>query len=598
MAATYLLSRPLSGMLVHDAMLYAAQALVRADIGSIDKDLTFIAGNQARFSLFPSLLAALIETFGLIGAMIRVLVVLTLFWLGSLWILIVALYANWHHRVLAFMLVLALAPHYGNGVLSYGEPFVTGRVAAEGLGMLAIASVFFRRPIIGLAALLIAAAVHPLVAMGAAGIWLALLLRSVGKFLAVAAVLAAMAATLGLTGIGPFAWLFETRSPAWVAHLLAYESLGFPSSWGYRFFVVPALPFFFLVMTLKCGEARSGALARATLLVAGLGLIVAGFGADLIGNRLISVIQPWRALGWLTLLGNLMALRVFLDGRFGSAGRWLFVVTLGVNVAEHFLSTMPAFSAILALLSLLYQWSERDGLMWRWVGAFALAAATLTVLGVASLIFSRIQFDGGDALLSLSRILLAGLLVLAVTRLAAAHALGVVCVALAVGLWTYDARTPWQKYIESYRHLPSDLAQRLRGRTVYWEDGLPVMWFKLHQPQFYSCNQKSGSLFFEEQGLEFERRAKALLPLKTFDFRPELARACPVVRDPGAGGPLEPAMKKVCENLPELDVIVLSEPVGSLAAPSWSIPSEAPARTVYLYECADLVVRRTRPADG
>ena len=59
-----LLFHPYRGIL-HDSTIYAGQALALLDPAPFAHDLFFAYGSQAQFSLFPSLVAHLVQTLGL-----------------------------------------------------------------------------------------------------------------------------------------------------------------------------------------------------------------------------------------------------------------------------------------------------------------------------------------------------------------------------------------------------------------------------------------------------------------------------------------------------------------------------------------------------
>ena len=100
--------------------------------------------------------------------------------------------------------------------------------------------------------------------------------------------------------------------------------------------------------------------------------------------------------------------------------------------------------------------------------------------------------------------------------------------------------------------------QRLAGQRVYWEGGLRMQWFMLRMPSYYSCRQKSGSVFFRAQAFEFERRAQVLRHLGTDDFPDDPGNLCPQTGTSGTSGPVRAEqISAACSALPELDLLVL-----------------------------------------
>ncbi|MBX9698778.1 MAG: hypothetical protein K2X74_05040, partial [Acetobacteraceae bacterium] len=170
---------------------------------------------------------------------------------------------------------------------------------------------------------------------------------------------------------------------------------------------------------------------------------------------------------------------------------------------------------------------------------------------------------------------------------------------LLAALAVADRRSAWQEFATS-PEVPADLARFLDGAgKTYWDGGLPLFWFKLRQPHYWSCVQGSGLMFYRDTALDYDRRTQGLAALNTQDFSPTTRSLCPPMRHPGEDGPRGVAqLAEACRALPDLDSIVL--PVALAGAPSleWRPPvpftrsSLAGQRSehlsFHLYRCAEL----------
>lgn len=596
LAALLLLSRPFPG-LFHDGYLYAAQVLHRLGEGELGRDLIFVHGNQDSFTFFTRLYAPVVAALGLSGATLAAWITAMALWLAGLAALARAIFTDRPARYLAMSAVLLLAPNYGNGVLSYGEPFITSRPFAEALGMFALAAAMRRLLLPCVALVALCGLIHPLTGIGVAAVCLWLCATSPRQFLLFAAGGLVLALGLAVVGGQPFSWLLQSVDATWFSLMKAQSALVFVTTWGGAGAAVLALPLTTLILILRRGEARQARLARAVLIVGGLLAAVSLVTADLLGNRLIVMLQLWRGLLWVTLAGNLLAVQAFglLPSR--SLPRRLLGLALVLNVVEHLLGQMPVFSAAMAglvLASLALQRVLSPG-MFRWGGAALAVLATLVGLAALVQIIGKLGLPA-----NLTPVLRIGLIALALVPLAGRTrpflSGGAVLLALGGALLLADGRGDRQRALDGVAELPLETASTLSGKQVYWEGGLDILWYRLQQPQFYSCRQKAGSLFFRDQALAFARRAQVLRTLNTTDFDDEPGGVCPTKQTPGATGPeTVDQLRYVCENLPELDLMVLRRSVPSHVARTWIVMSWQEGREgarggqrFYVYDCERL----------
>lgn len=581
--AAYLLTRPYMG-LYHDSLLYAVQALRHGGATALNDDLFFKYGNQSRFVLFPALQGWLIDVLGFGLAQKLLFVISGVFWVTCLSMLARTIYPLWQQWIVAVILVLVLFPVYGSVSFSYGEGFVTPRPFAEGFALLALNAVIRGNWAVGLCALVASFVCHPLVGLSVLALW-AILLLGLSPALLLAIVVGCLCLAAGVyLNISPATWILETHDPVWAGLLDKYQSLGFKGQWVFIWAKLHGLALVGLLMGLRSDDRVIVTLSQATLLATIASVAVSYVGAEVLGNRLIASLQPWRALMWLALIGHLIMLHLLLGVKKPSVTFFLLLSAVIVNVIEHLINITPVFSPVLALLTPIALWSEGLGRFKRWVSAFLALVGTLVILAVISMIFVRYGRTSPDLLLHIAVVaFLAGAVFVRVRAVAVFAGL----VACALAVTDFDRRSDLLRFAESDDPLPAGMLETLQNRVVYWENGLQILWLKLRQQQYYSCQQRAGSLFYRGQAIEHERRGTTLAPLNTFDLTHWPEGSCPAPLDPEARGPADAdAVRDVCAANPDLDWIILNEPVPNLSMQQWSVPVGASGRDVYGIDCS------------
>jgi hypothetical protein len=158
----------------------------------------------------------------------------------------------------------------------------------------------------------------------------------------------------------------------------------------------------------------------------------------------------------------------------------------------------------------------------------------------------------------------------------------------------------WQKYV-----FASPRDERLQAFVsgagqIYWEGdaGLKLLWFKLGTSEYFSCVQSAGVMFYRGTALEYARRGRALRLLNSSDFQDQQGGICLDKSVPSAFGPQSRKQVEIaCRSLPDLDTLVLNEPIPGASARVWHAPIYAEyerldgpsteVSTFYRYSCAD-----------
>lgn len=557
-----LATRPFVGV-EHDGLLYAAQALNRLDGVDLSEDIFFKFGNQDQFSPFTRIFTPAIALFGLQGAT-------ALFWLVglSLWVVSAISFSKSLFRRTDLALVgvfcaLILNARYGSLQLSYGETFVSPRLFAEGFLLLGLAQVLRQKPARSVPFLLIAAVAHPLVGLTGwiIGVWL--WLNDWKKFAVLSALGGGLGLVLGAAGLAPFTWMFERYDADWMAFLRDRNAIVLATEWDWFagiIVLIPVITYTALAGRLLGADIRRN--LRHIAVIVGLCLLASALLSDVFENRFFTGLQLWRALFLLHLVGNLCGgVACVLLAKNSLAQRLLFV-SLALNMVETHLDVVPLAGAIAGVCALLAFKTEGRGAI-----GLGVKVALWVVTGLGALQFIAVQvtllpaFEAAafaEALFEIVVILalLAGLVFGHPRKsgavIAAIAAAGVVLVLL------IDDRSDWKTYAESRDPIPSAILTDLQGRNVYWEDGFTILWFKARMPSYYSCQQKSGVVFFRDQFVAFERRAAGLNILNAADFAGDRQHECPARRELDSDGPTSLGqLTQACAALPDLDVMVL-----------------------------------------
>ncbi len=285
---------------VHDAQLYAFQALARLHPAELAGDLFLRYGSQDRYSLFSPLYAPLTEVLGVPGAALAVTLASLLVLFAATWTLLVP----WRGAVAATAGTLAVATWpvgYGAELVSPGCRAVCDPAAARGRRR-AVRSRHGRqrgRPVPAFALLGLALLIHPLMALPAVGG------RHSGRSptrpgCRVSDRCWALAILAGAwAGIPVLEQLVRSMDAEWRAAVLQRSPFLSPLHWSSGDWSLAGVA---VLSPLLVGLRLDGALRRlyvAAGVVGALGVAATLIGSDLAGSALVMQVQPWRAL-WLS----------------------------------------------------------------------------------------------------------------------------------------------------------------------------------------------------------------------------------------------------------------------------------------------------------
>lgn len=316
----FLLARPYQGV-VHDSFLYVGRAMANLDPQGLGRDISFATDGQSAYSLYPRALTLLTARFGPGSAAIVMTAIGLTLWLAAIASLVRSIVPR--HARLAALAFVAIAPGYYDcfEVFQFGEPFAVPRNVGEAGILLGLAALASGRRWLGLALMLAAALIHPIMAAPGLAVWLVLQGVSDRRWSMAAAGLAAIVLAAAALGVPLAERLLATYDPAW-REAVDIDVYLFPSRWpmtGWQRLAVN-------VVTAALGLRVLGGPGRqilAAIIAVGLaGVLVTWLAGDVAGIVLVVQVQPWRAL-WLVALAAALVLPLVARDLWsrGPAGR-------------------------------------------------------------------------------------------------------------------------------------------------------------------------------------------------------------------------------------------------------------------------------------
>jgi len=496
----------------HDAVLYFAQALARLNPAWAAGDFYFAFGSQDRYSLFSLPRAWLlahastpaVDIAGILAA-----------W-GVFVCALIALARDLSPRLrwLGVLTVVAASHFYGPArIFGFLEPFLTARTLAEPFALVALLCLLRGRRLLALAMLGASLLMHPLIACPMAMVFFCYLAgrdRRWGWALALLLPIGGLA----LAGIPPFSALLRTYDDPWWQAVLQTNQDVVMSQW-HLVDVTAALANLGVLALASRGRtddlARSG---RAALVAAVVLCVVSYVGGSLLRNVLILQLQLWRVM-WIVDVLALLQLPLLLarEWQRGPAGQLAAIAVFGGYFCAD--SYFPNGWAIVAWATVALIISGRGIHVKRSVLLGASVATVAVVLGTtgAQIANALGQLNIRQQGMAIAR---ASSVPFVLPVLVLPTALGVVLAwerggparlmaavmtfgLLAIGVGTWDQRTPWERYVEGAQPGSHPFAKLIPpGTEVYWHGDTLATWLLLQRPQFISLNQVSGVLFNRE----------------------------------------------------------------------------------------------------
>jgi len=610
LAACWLLAHPWNG-LWHDGRLYALQALHRLHPDNYRNDLFFLYGSQDSFTLFSPLYAAAIAALGLPAAGLLLYVLGSLLWLGAAAFLL-APFLQGRAYWLGLSGLLLLPMDYGpaQGLLNLAEPFVTPRIFAEGLGMLALGALLrghWRRSVPALA---LAFLMHPLMAAPVALFGLLYLAQGRERRIALATLLlAAVLLAAAAAGLAPFDRLLARMDDQWLALVARLAWVHTWDNWQAAQWLSRTAVAFSLV--LAAARLAPGAPARffGCLAVAGaLGLLATWAGTGLVHNLLLIQAQPWRTL-WLLQLGSWIAL-AWLLAAFWRRGGVIRLLLLALLVGALTRNSIGGALAVPAAALLCWQLRRRQALQLPgrsgqllaglllalgsvWLAEIVQDATDNGALMAQYLDDSAIRIWGWSLLKSGAAAVLGSALMGLLWRWSQGAQRGRCLLACLLALASLGSAAALHLGPQDYAYPMSEQARRDARATfqpliapqavVYWENNVRNAWFLLERSSYASNVQLAGVAFNRGTAVEGARRLQRLEHLGVPDAVREYDARAAKLKMAALPEPSLAGLRYVCQD-PALDFAVLVDrfPAGIVA----QVHDAEGGRTYYLYDCA------------
>lgn len=291
--------RPYAGI-VHDARLYAVQVLDHLHPEVYSNDLFLKYGSQDKYSLFS-------QISGPMAAWIGVPTAFFLLYLGgnALWLLALTKFnpALLRQRLAAVAALIYMAvnplPFGGWKTFHVNENFLTPRIWAVALVVLALERLLANRHIASLACVVLSMLLHPIMGFSGFCIWVAYEVMSRMKPVYFAGgVLAVLVVTTSVLSFEPLGTaVFGHMDAQWRHHATDTNPYGVPTSWQLADWAAVAMAFAIVTAGRMWARlpANSRRLLDCIMLLAAIGLAV-GLVAPFLPYRLLLQGQAYRAL--------------------------------------------------------------------------------------------------------------------------------------------------------------------------------------------------------------------------------------------------------------------------------------------------------------
>ena len=532
------LANPYAGI-VHDARLYALQALSHLHPGRYEKDLFFLFGSQDDFSLFSLIHAQAISLLGLKPGTF-------LLYLASRILLLSSFLSFFRNFSRDNFIALIVASLLAAGQLHYiifdiNEPFLTPRLAATALSLFCLSALLQGERVRSLLFLLAAGLLHPLVVLGPGAVILILwiwqkewrLLGQLGGAVFSGLILLMLLKPEALASID----FFTPLDKEWQDIIFARSTYLFPLEWPADTWKTIAASLLLAAFSLKSLHRQQQECVVVVAFIAALGILCTFLAIYLVPWALLFQIQPWRSFWLLKIITPVLA--IFWGGALWKSGEFtkrLAAVMVVVSVvlsggASAFSLPWIVFGWLVSVLPARYD-SLIGSNIQRGILCFsaALILAQPLLMVAESLPGMAGPFGVDGKVLSFVAILGPFFRILGIMAAGGFLAAGtrvpmMICIA-ATTLLMWKMPDPVDGYhrdlmvvergIEEEIPLPEPVRQwkkYIPASSLIFSDGsIPVeaIWFDFDAGSYYSHTQGPGVLFDRRQAIEYTRRKHSI----------------------------------------------------------------------------------------
>ena len=602
----WMLQHPYGG-LVHDSCLYALLALERIHPSTLATDVFIKFGSQDAYTLFSPLYAWAIRLLDLEPAAALGTLLSQIVFFGGAWLMARRLMSA-RLALLVLGLLAAIPSFYGAvTVFRYLEDFLTPRVVAEGLTLMAVAAWLGSRRKTAIVLLAAGMLLHPI--MTCAGVVLLVLLCGVIPRPRLGLALGAGAFALSLILVTLISSGPLTRfDPEWLTRINQTSRYLFVLEWNQDDWIRAALPSGALLVGLLTSRTTVVRhLCCAALAMAVLGLLITLFFCDFLHIQLFTQLQAWRWV-WLEQVLAIVLIPVIAQEcwQSGQLARAAILTFLAAWVFRN----DPLVFVILALAVACAAFARRAvdprhaQLIFQGSRALLIVAASFNVtaklyeqplnqaISPAEQVSQWLHVWAADGILYAA--LLLGILWLSDRR--AAPASTPILLAGVAAVCAFFAPLTWRAWSASYydRAVYSAAAPWRAALPPHAEGLWPEIplgaWYLLERPSYWSQHQDAGDIFSRRKALETYRRATFL----------QVAMEAPLdqTAQQSDGSPTQPLapvttlginarnLPRVCAD-PQLDFIVSWGTLGLTRFPPLTPDPRRPNSHLQLYRCVD-----------
>jgi hypothetical protein len=590
LVSLWIFSHPYQGFL-HDARLYALQALSHIQPDGLGKDVFLGRDSQEKYTVFSKVHSRLSGALGFSNASILLLVIGQALWLHSLY-LFSGVFSRRRMRVLSIAFAIAMPSYYGvNSIFSFGEPFLTPRLFSESFVMYGLSFGVRRSWLPCLFAFFLSSVTHPIVAITGA---VPLVIYHAFKHKTVVIIglaLFGVSVALALMGVPPVDRLFRFMDSGWSVAVHRYNGYLFMSEASIRDYVV--------LFAATASLSTYCALVKGQRQRIGLSILIA-FGAtwiislclgDLARNVLIMQIQTWRSSWLLLLLSYITFGSVWTKLRKEAGFRTYFGITVCVSWLCPSFSNFPVLYLVLlagAIACLFIEWNALEEMATDdAVGCSnrckLLARKTYTFLSIVSpalfvldLVVTQYVIYTAPSVMHTVVSLFSNpvpshwryvSVILSVTcffvlflarRIDRMVLIGVSVLSLCVSLFFWDERSDYQRALNTTIGREPALAQVIPAYAeLLWPEMPESTWFLINRRLYASRLQASGMVFSRDTALLLSERMQKAAGLK------ELENPIKFYSNKTSTGEIEQEFRasiaEVCRRCSDLDFIVASQ---------------------------------------
>ena len=519
-----------------DALIYVTREIARDDPGGLARDLMFANDTQTGFTLLSPVLDLFLNRLQPSVASFLVAASALFVWFAG-----AAVLAFWLARsvsrhlapttgrvlvvIMAFVSVWPLA-YAAWDVLSTAEPMAVPRPFAEAFALAGLGALIGRRHLVAAACLLLSAAFHPLMALGALAVGFVFLTMEDRRWLMLGCATLVALLIAGWLDAPLARRIFMTLDPEWRAILEKRTAYLFPHLWPPAYWSSTGVSLATLALAARVFEGPVRRLFLAVVVTCLCAVAASYLFGDVLATVLVVQVQPWRAL-WLASAMAPMAMAL-LTLRLWPVGAPERLAVLSMAIA-WVCRDAPLLAGV-AAGGAHYVLAEADGLRDRlsakWVGGIAGMLVVLALIWLAAPVAELVR--AARAAPSGFRLELAYVwalrpLGLPVAALAIVLALSgrrwkigpTVAALLAVALiagFNFDDRPEYQKRLDR-REPPDGLVAALPSgmEPVLWLGGGKETWYWLGRPNWAAAIQGASLVFSRDLAIAWSGRARALV---------------------------------------------------------------------------------------